>query len=86
LPPLRTISTPETEGFEKRKNIFFRKACQNKKDAYFCTPLRALRGLRLRVESLKRGIKKKVLKKLARIKKMLTFAPRLTTEGQQESG
>ena len=86
MPPLRTISTTETEGIEKRKNIFFRKACQNKKDAYFCTPLRTLSGSELRVESLKRGIEKKVLKKLARIKKMLTFAPRLTTESQQESG
>ena len=28
----------------------------------------------------KKGIRKKVLEKLARIKKMITFAPRLTTE------
>jgi hypothetical protein len=63
LPPLRTISTTETEGFEKKK-IFFRKACQNKKDDYFCTPLRTLSGSKLRVESLERVIKKKFLKSL----------------------
>jgi len=35
---------------------------------------------------VKRSSKKKVFKKLARIKKMITFAPRLITESQQESG
>jgi hypothetical protein len=38
------------------------------------------------LKSKKGGIEKKVFKKLARIKKMITFAPRLTTESQQESG
>ena len=52
MPPLRTISTTETEGLKREKK-----------------------------ES-----QKKVLEKLARIKKMITFAPRLTTESQQESG
>jgi len=37
-------------------------------------------------EGIEKGKKKKFFKKLVRIKKLITFAPRLTTESQQESG
>jgi hypothetical protein len=69
LPPLRTISTTETEGFEKRKNIFLERLARIKKMLTFAPPLRTLRGSELRVESLERGIEKKSFKKACQNKK-----------------
>jgi hypothetical protein len=99
LPPLRTISTSETEGIwqervkRRKEESFFRSSCRSKKDDYLCTPLwkkrRALQASNSRW--LRKGSDEKKLqnifhKHLLETKTWLLLQPRNTQRETQKRG